>query len=175
MKTDVHVKSLVKRLENLLNGSSPSASKWDNGPIGPTISNWDMINQTIKANPGNSWYIPSEDRINAWTSQIGLTPGNIDLRDFELEQKFSDMRHERVVEYDRKWEEARDRGDTDYTSKHACPGLANTFHENWTTEEIKYYSDENRFPILKEGHKPMFNLNHRNWSKDKDTNREDNS
>jgi hypothetical protein len=29
MKTDIYVKSMVKRLENLLSGSSPSSSKWD--------------------------------------------------------------------------------------------------------------------------------------------------
>ena len=29
MKTDIHVKSLAKRLENLLSGSSPSGNKWD--------------------------------------------------------------------------------------------------------------------------------------------------
>ncbi len=29
MKTDIYVKSMVKRLDNLIRGSSPSVSKWD--------------------------------------------------------------------------------------------------------------------------------------------------
>jgi hypothetical protein len=34
MKTDIHVKSLAKRLEDLLSGSSPSILKWDIGGEG---------------------------------------------------------------------------------------------------------------------------------------------
>jgi hypothetical protein len=43
MKTDIHVKSLAKRLEDLLSGSSPSILKWDNGPEG--ISNKTITQQ----------------------------------------------------------------------------------------------------------------------------------
>jgi hypothetical protein len=109
---------MVKRLDNLIHGSA-SASKWDNGSgSSSTSSNWDMINRVIEENPGNEWFIPKEDRYNAWTCPVIFTIGNIDLRDFALEQKFADMRHARVEEYDRKWEKARDRGDTEYLKKH---------------------------------------------------------
>jgi hypothetical protein len=165
MKTDKYVKSISKKIDDLLSGSSPSILKWDFGPITTTSNNWDMINAVIKANPGNTWYIPKEEVYNAWTSAIYLTLGNIDLRDFELERKFADMRHARVVEYDRKWEEARDRGDTDYLNKHRCPAFADTFNEGWTDEELDYYSNEDRFPVLKEGRPPNFDLNHPNWHK----------
>jgi hypothetical protein len=130
-----------------------------------------MINKTIEDHEGDSWYIPREDVYNAWTCLVGLTLGNIELRDFALERKFADMRHARVQEYNRKWEQPRDRGDTDYLDKHASPAFADTFHENWTEEELEYFSDENRFPILKEGYKPMFNLKHPNWSNTKDNER----
>jgi hypothetical protein len=152
MKTDIYVKNMFKRLDNLLSGSSPSVSKWDvsgfnSGPNGPTTNNnWDMINKTIEDHEGDSWYIPKEDVYNAWTCLVGLTLGNIELRDFALERKFADMRHARVEEYNRKWEEARDRGDTDYTSKHASAAFANTASENWSEEEIDYYSNLDRFP-----------------------------
>jgi hypothetical protein len=106
MKTDKVLDRLTKRLDNLLNGSSPSASnKWDNGPSSsssngggalattiPNKNNWDMINQTIKEHPGNNWYFPREDKCNGWTCDVMLTLGNIDLRDFALERKFRDMR-----------------------------------------------------------------------------------
>jgi hypothetical protein len=175
MKTDILVKSMVKRLDNLLSGSSPSVSKWDvfgfnSGPnssgLTTTSNNWDIINKTIKDHEGDSWFIPRENVYNAWTCYPISTLGNIELRDFALERKFADMRHARVEQYDQKWEEARDRGDTDYISKHACPAFANTLWSNWTEEELEYFSDENRFPILKEGYQPNFNLNHPNWSKD---------
>ncbi len=53
MKTDKLLDNLSKRLENLLSGSSPSVSKWDDySKAGP--SNWDMINAVIKENEGNS-------------------------------------------------------------------------------------------------------------------------
>src|SRR5438876_11914 len=115
MKTDIYVKNMVKRLDNLVHESAP-ASKCDNGfgPGSSSVSNWDMINRVIEENPGNEWFIPKEDRYNAWTCLVMFTLGNIELRDFALEQKFADMCHARVEEYDRKWEEARDRGDTEY-------------------------------------------------------------
>jgi hypothetical protein len=125
-----------------------------------TISNWDMISNTIKENEGNDWYVPKEDRYNAWTCLVNFTIENIDLRDFELERKFADMRHEHVEEYDRKWEEARDRNDTDYLSKHTTPGLSMVFWDGWTKEEIAYYEDVKRFPILKEGYKPNWDRLH---------------
>jgi hypothetical protein len=169
---------MVKRLDNLVHGSAP-ASKWDNG-FGPgsssgghpssSSSNWDMINSVIEENEGNDWYIPKEDRYNAWSSPVISTLGNIDKRDFALERKFADMRHKRVESYDKKWQEALDRKDTEYLEKHTCPGLSWTFWSDWTAEEIAYYEDVERFPILKEGYKPNWNLNHPNWSKDKQSN-----
>jgi hypothetical protein len=107
-----------------------------------------MINAVIADNEGDPWYIPKEEVYNAWTSQIFLTLGNIDLRDFALERKFSDIRSQRVQEYDRKWQEALDKNDKDYLSKHVCPGLAHTLWDNWTQEEKDYYSNSERFPIL---------------------------
>ena len=61
-----------------------------------------MINATIAEHEGDPWYIPREEVYNAWTSQIHLTVGNISLRDFALERKFSDMWGEWVREYGRK-------------------------------------------------------------------------
>jgi hypothetical protein len=60
------------------------------------------------------------------------------------------MRHKRVEAYDKKWQEALDRNDTDYISKYNCPALNSTFWSNWTQEEKDYFSNEDRFPILKE-------------------------
>ena len=65
--------------------------------------------------------------------------------------------------YDKKWQEALDRKDTDYLDKHACPGLSWTFWSDWTAEEIAYYEDVERFPILEEGYTPNWNLHHPNW------------
>jgi len=112
-------------------------------------SNWDMINATIAEHEGDGWYIPSEKVYNAWTDLVYLTLGNIDLRNFALQRKFSDMRHERVQEYGRLWHEALERHDKDYLSKHICPGLDNSFWDNWTKEEIEYYSNSDRFPHIK--------------------------
>ena len=111
--------------------------------------NWAMINAAIEEHDGDPWFIPKETVVNAWTSQIYGTLGNIPLRDFALERKFFNMRQERVQEYKRKWEEARDKGDKEYLSTHICFGLSNSFWDNWTQEEIDYYSNEERFPILK--------------------------
>jgi hypothetical protein len=66
MKTDIHVKSLVKRLENLLNGSSPSGNKWD-----ITGSNNDEI-----------------------TTQEELD--NIETEEYGEPLRFSDYRHARL-------------------------------------------------------------------------------
>jgi hypothetical protein len=153
MKIDKSVQSMLKRLDNILPGSSASSSKWDsegnNNSGSSSTSNWDMINATIAEHEGDGWYIPSEKVYNAWTDLVYLTLGNIDLRNFTLERKFSDMRSERVQEYDRKWHEAVERHDKDYLSKHVCPGLANSFWDNWTKEEIEYYSNSDRFPHIK--------------------------
>jgi hypothetical protein len=116
---------------------------------GNNSNNWDLINATIAENEGNEWFIPNDKVYNAWTDLVYLTIGEISLRDFALERKFFNMRHERVEEYRRKWEDARDRNDRDYLSKHVCPGLANSFWDNWTKEEMEYYSNSERFPILK--------------------------
>jgi hypothetical protein len=179
MKTDIYVKGMFKRLENMILGSSPSSSKWDLSS--GYSSNWDMINNTIKENPDNTWFIPRENVVNAWTCAITLTVGNIDLRDFELERKFADMRHARVEEYDQKWEEACDRGDKGYLSKYNCPGLNSTFWSNWTQEEKDYYSNTERFPILKDmklkdpNYKNMWDLEHSDerWYNDDGTTKED--
>jgi hypothetical protein len=56
-----------------------------------TSLNWEMINNVISENDGDPWYIPKDDIVNAWTSPISLTVGNIDLRDFKLERKFADI------------------------------------------------------------------------------------
>jgi hypothetical protein len=125
-----------------------------------SFSNWDMINQAIEEHPGDSLFVPSDKQVNIWTSAIHLTVGNIDLRDFELERKFADMRHKRVEEYDKKWQEAVDRKDTDYLNKHASPAFSWTFWSNWTQEEKNYYSNEDRFPMLKE--RKLANPNYRN-------------
>jgi hypothetical protein len=123
-------------------------------------SNWNIINATIAEHEGEDWYIPNDKIYNAWTDSVYLTLGNIDLRDFALERKFADMRDKRVKEYNKKWQEALDRNDKDYLDKHACPGLANTFWEGWTKEEIAYYENVERFPILKnkEGYKPNWKV-----------------
>jgi hypothetical protein len=117
LKIDKTIAALSKRVENLLSGSSP-VSKWDNGPSIGGPSNWDMINAVIKENEGNDWYIPKDNVINCWTCPVIDGLGNIELRDFELERKFADMRHERVEEYDRKWDEALQRNDKEYLDKH---------------------------------------------------------
>jgi hypothetical protein len=137
----------------------------NNNPVSSTdssafFSNWDMINNAIEEHPGDSLFVPSDRQLNVWTCAIYLTVGNINLRDFELERKFADMRDKRVKEYDKKWQEALDRKDTDYLNKHACPGLAWTFWSNWTQEEKDYFSNEDRFPILKE--RKLANPNYRN-------------
>jgi hypothetical protein len=111
--------------------------------------NWTMINAAIEEHEGDPWFIPKETVVNAWTSQIYGTLGNISLRNFALERKFFNMRQERVQEYKRKWEEARDKNDKEYLSTHICFGLDNSFWSNWTQEEINYYSNVDRFPILK--------------------------
>jgi hypothetical protein len=159
LKIEKLLDKLDKRL-NLLTGSSLSTSKWyNNNSDSSSSSNWDIINATIAEHEGDGWYIPSEKVYNAWTDLVYLTLGNIDLRDFELERKFADMRDKRVKEYNKKWQEALDRKDTDYLDKHACPGLAGTFWEDWTKEEIAYYEDAERFPILnKEGYKPNWKV-----------------
>jgi hypothetical protein len=36
MKTDIYVKSMVKRLDNLIRGSSPSSDRWDDDLTGKT-------------------------------------------------------------------------------------------------------------------------------------------
>ena len=110
-----------------------------------------MINAVIREHPDDSWYVPKEERYNAWTCLVMFTLGNIELRDFELERKFMDMRSARVEEYERKWEEALERKDNEYISKYNCPGLTvGLFWSNWTQEEKDYFSNEDRFPILKE-------------------------
>ena len=120
----------------------------DSDSFDSASNNWDIINQAIEEHPGDSLFVPSEQRFNVWTCAIHFTIGNIDLRDFELERKFADMRHKRVEEYDKKWQEALDRKDKDYLDKYACPGLSWTFWSNWTQEEKDYFSNEDRFPIL---------------------------
>jgi hypothetical protein len=70
------------------NGPSSSNDGGSGGALATIHSNnknnWDMINQTIKEHPDNSWYVPKEERCNAWTCDVMFTPGNIELRDFEL-------------------------------------------------------------------------------------------
>lgn len=171
MKIDKTLAALSKRVENLLTGSSPSMSKWDGnndgGRIGP--SNWDMINRVIKENQGNDWFIPNEQRHNAWTCLVNFTLGNIELRDFELERKFADMRYARVEEYDKKCDDAIERKDfVTYDKLRQQVYPLGMFWSNWTAEEIAYYEDVERFPNLKEGnnYKPNWNLPHPNWFKD---------
>jgi hypothetical protein len=150
-KIDKTISALIKRV-NLLTGSSP-VSKWDNRPANgspTTNSNWDMINEIIKENEGNSWFVPSEEKYNAWTCLAMFTIGNIELRDFALERKFADMRHARVKEYDRKWEEALAKWDIEYLNKHPSKATASVFWVGWTKEELDYYENEERFPILKD-------------------------
>jgi hypothetical protein len=158
LKIDKTLAALTKRVENLLGGSSPT-SKWDNGPTITTISNWDIINNTIKEHPDDSWFVPKENIINCWTCLVNFTLGNIELRDFALERKFHDMRIARVEEYDRKWDEALQRNDKEYLDKHPSFALAPTFWSNWSKEELEYYENEERFPNLKqEGYKPNWKL-----------------
>jgi hypothetical protein len=80
MKIDKFVNDLFKHLEdsgfNELNSSNINNRFFNN--------NWDMINAIIAENEGNEWFIPKDDVVNAWTSAISLTVGNI-ARDFELE------------------------------------------------------------------------------------------
>jgi hypothetical protein len=158
LKIDRLLDKLGKRL-NLLTGHTPS-SKWDNdsnGPIGP--SNWDFINAVIKEHPNDGWFIPDEEKINCWSSPVISGLGNIELRDFELERRFADMRHARVEEYDRKWDEALQRNDKDYLDEHPSNITAPTFWTNWSAEELEYYEDVERFPILKDGnYKPNWKL-----------------
>ena len=186
MKTDIHVKSLLKRLDNIIHGSSPASSRWDiaSGSTSTLLAsfNWDMINSAIKANPDDPWFIPKDNVVNAWTCAITLTVGNSNrCRDFELERKFADMRHARVEEYNRKWEEALERNDTGYISRYNCPGLNSTFWSNWSQEEKDYFSNEERFPILKDWkledpvNVPMWNRKHSDlrWYNDDGTTKDD--
>ena len=168
LRIDKTIVALSKRVDNLLGGSSP-VSKWDNDPSnnnGDPLSNWDMINAIIKEHPDDSWYVPNEQKYNAWTCLVNFTLGNIELRDFALERKFADMRYARVDEYDKKWDEALERNDKEYLAKHSTPAMTDTFYSNWTQEEIDYYENEDRFPNLKDGYKPNWNHNHPNWSKE---------
>ena len=120
---------MLKRLEGIVStsGNNSNSVVDGSGGFGP---NWDLINSTIEEHPNDPWFIPSEQHYNAWTSQIYATLGNISLRDFALERKFFNMRQERVQEYKRKWEEARDKGDKEYLAAHICFGLDNSF---WIT------------------------------------------
>jgi hypothetical protein len=131
---DKALNDLAKRLSVFDHYHDGGTDNDDNNSVGFGSSNWDMINAAIAEHDGDPWYIPKDNVVNAWTSQIHLTVGDIDLRDFALERKFSDMRHERVQEYDRKWREALDKNDKDYLSKHVCPGLDHSFWDNWTDE-----------------------------------------
>jgi hypothetical protein len=151
MKIDKAISALAKRIDNLLGGSSPT-HRWDNndGISGPIIDNWAIINNAIRENEGNEWFVPSDDKINAWTSPAISGLGNIELRDFELEAKFQEMRCTRVEEYDRKWEEALARNDKEYLQRHPSNATAPTYWINWTKEELDYYENEERFPILKD-------------------------
>ena len=145
------VSALAKRVNNLLAGSS-AVSGWDNNDpnSGPNNSNWSIINETIKENEGNDWYIPDEQKYNAWTCLVMFTIGNIELRDFELERKFADMRYARVDEYDKKCDDAIERKDwIAYEKlKQQVPPIG-MFWCNWSNEEIEYYENVERFPILK--------------------------
>jgi hypothetical protein len=152
LKIDKTLAALTKRVENLLSGCSPT-SKWDNNDDSAKTSrpsNWDMINAVIKENKGDSWFVPDEQRYNAWTCLAMFTIGNIELRDFELERKFQDMRCARVEEYDRKWEEALAKWDIEYLNKHPSKVTAPVYWVGWTKEELDYYENEERFPILKD-------------------------
>jgi hypothetical protein len=108
-----------------------------------------MINNAISENDGDPWYIPKDNVVNAWTSAITLTVGNIDLRDFELERKFADMRHERVANYKKKYMEMWDKGIIKDSNmiEFTSPGLDSSYWD-FTQEEkdYYYYSDEKRFP-----------------------------
>ena len=118
-----------------------------------------MINAVIKENDGDSWYIPDEQRYNAWSSPVISGLGNIELRDFELERKFQDMRITRVEEYDRKWDEALSRSDKEYLDKQTSNITAPTYWLNWTAEELEYYEDTERFPnLLSAGYKPNWRV-----------------
>jgi hypothetical protein len=179
MKTGKVLDRLTKRLENLLNGSSSSSSnnnKWsDNDPNGALLSttastsrNWEIINQTIKEHPDEPWYVPKTDKVNNWTCPVMLTLGNIDLRDFELERKFAAMRHKRCDEFDKRHKETFARKNDFETYEKLFKDYRNgRFFSNWSKEELEYYSNEDRYPILREGYQPLFNLNHPNWSKTK--------
>jgi hypothetical protein len=60
------------------------------------------------------------------------------------------MRCARVEEYDRKWDEALERKDIEYLQKHPSNATAPVYWINWTKEELDYYENEERFPILKD-------------------------
>ena len=69
------------------------------------------------------------------------------------------MRYEREEEYDRKWDEALERNDKENLDKHPDSVTAPTFWTNWSAEELNYYENEERFPILTDGnHKPNWKL-----------------
>jgi hypothetical protein len=161
LKIDKLIDKLGKRL-NLLTGNTPT-SKWDDDSKVDGLllnSNWSMINATIKEHPDDSWFVPDEQRWNAWTCLVMFTIGNIELRDFELERKFADMRYARVDEYDNKCDDAIERKDwiTYEKLKQQVPAIG-MFWCNWSAEELAYYEDAERFPILKDGqYKPNWRI-----------------
>ena len=76
------------------------------------------------------------------------------------------MRHKRVVEHEKQWREPLERNaDTTAYYKAQQDYPLGMLWYNWTPEEVAYYEDAERFPILKEGYTPNWNLNHPNWSK----------
>jgi hypothetical protein len=46
-----------------------------------------------------------------------------------------------------------DKNHKNYLSKHVCPGLSHALWDNWTQEEIDYYSNTERFPFLRTNNK----------------------
>jgi hypothetical protein len=90
-------------------------------------------------------------RYNAWSCLVVDNLGNIELRDFQLERKFQDMRCARVEEYDKKCEDAIERKEfVTYEKLKQQDYPFGMYWSNWSAEELEYYENAERFPILKD-------------------------